>query len=167
MAALALSSAMLGAHHSGSGNRALDLDAHEREPCACHRSLAGRRSRQPGHLQSALLVIRAIKEAQQVIVVAQNARIADLGDAELIVALSAAAEKATVVTRGSIRSSGDVRDRLRYIEGFARDIRSTRGGLWHWARSRGSVDTGRRPFRETWQWAGKISRRSSERSGLG
>lgn len=47
-------------------------------------------------------VIRAAKEKRQVIVVTHNANIAVLGDAELIVALRATAEKATVVTRGSI-----------------------------------------------------------------
>ena len=47
-------------------------------------------------------VIRAAKERRQVIVVTHNANIAVLGDAELIVALKATAEKASVVTRGSI-----------------------------------------------------------------
>jgi len=47
-------------------------------------------------------VIRAAKEKRQVIVVTHNANIAVLGDAELIVALKATAEKATIVTRGSI-----------------------------------------------------------------
>lgn len=47
-------------------------------------------------------VIRAAKERRQVIVVTHNANIAVLGDAELIVALKATAERATVVTRGSI-----------------------------------------------------------------
>jgi ABC-type cobalamin/Fe3+-siderophores transport system ATPase subunit len=47
-------------------------------------------------------VIRAAKERRQVIVVTHNANIAVLGDAELIVALKATAEKATIVTRGSI-----------------------------------------------------------------
>lgn len=47
-------------------------------------------------------VIRAAKERRQVIVVTHNANIAVLGDAELIVALKATSEKATVVTRGSI-----------------------------------------------------------------
>lgn len=47
-------------------------------------------------------VIRAAKERRQVIVVTHNANIAVLGDAELIVALRATAEKATIVTRGSI-----------------------------------------------------------------
>lgn len=47
-------------------------------------------------------VIRAAKERRQVIVVTHNANIAVLGDAELIVALKATSEKATIVTRGSI-----------------------------------------------------------------
>lgn len=47
-------------------------------------------------------VIRAAKEKRQVIVVTHNANIAVLGDAELIVALKATAEKATIITRGSI-----------------------------------------------------------------
>ena len=47
-------------------------------------------------------VIRAAKEKRQVIVVTHNANIAVLGDAELIVALKATAERATIVTRGSI-----------------------------------------------------------------
>lgn len=47
-------------------------------------------------------VIRAAKERRQVIVVTHNANIAVLGDAELIVALKATSERATVVTRGSI-----------------------------------------------------------------
>jgi ABC-type cobalamin/Fe3+-siderophores transport system ATPase subunit/predicted metal-dependent phosphoesterase TrpH len=47
-------------------------------------------------------VIRAAKERRQVIVVTHNANIAVLGDAELIIALRATAEKATIVTRGSI-----------------------------------------------------------------
>ncbi|MDQ7994975.1 MAG: TrlF family AAA-like ATPase [Luteibacter sp.] len=47
-------------------------------------------------------VIRSAKERRQVILVTHNANIAVLGDAELIVALKATAEKATVVTRGSI-----------------------------------------------------------------
>lgn len=47
-------------------------------------------------------VIRAAKERRQVIVVTHNANIAVLGDAELVVALKATAEKATIVTRGSI-----------------------------------------------------------------
>ena len=46
--------------------------------------------------------IRAAKERRQVIVVTHNANIAVLGDAELIVALKATADKATIVTRGSI-----------------------------------------------------------------
>jgi ABC-type cobalamin/Fe3+-siderophores transport system ATPase subunit len=46
--------------------------------------------------------IRAAKEHRQVIVVTHNANIAVLGDAELIVALKATADKATIVTRGSI-----------------------------------------------------------------
>ena len=47
-------------------------------------------------------VIRAAKERRQVIVVTHNANIAVLGDAELIVALKATANRATIVTRGSI-----------------------------------------------------------------
>lgn len=47
-------------------------------------------------------VIRAAKEWRQVIVVTHNANIAVLGDAELIVALKATADQATIVTRGSI-----------------------------------------------------------------
>lgn len=47
-------------------------------------------------------VIRAAKERRQVIVVTHNANIAVLGDAELIVALKATADQASVVTRGSI-----------------------------------------------------------------
>jgi hypothetical protein len=47
-------------------------------------------------------VIRAAKERRQVIVVTHNANIAVLGDAELIVALKATADQATIVTRGSI-----------------------------------------------------------------
>jgi ABC-type cobalamin/Fe3+-siderophores transport system ATPase subunit len=46
--------------------------------------------------------IRAAKERRQVIVVTHNANIAVLGDAELILVLKATAEKATIVTRGSI-----------------------------------------------------------------
>ena len=52
--------------------------------------------------KSLVPVIRAAKEKRQVIVVTHNANIAVLGDAELIVALKATAEKGTVVTRGSI-----------------------------------------------------------------
>lgn len=47
-------------------------------------------------------VIRAAKERRQVIVVTHNANIAVLGDAELIVALKATSDQATVVARGSI-----------------------------------------------------------------
>jgi len=47
-------------------------------------------------------VIRAAKERRQVIVVTHNANIAVLGDAELIVALNAPHDRATIVTRGSI-----------------------------------------------------------------
>lgn len=47
-------------------------------------------------------VIRAAKERRQVIVVTHNANIAVLGDAELIVALKATNEKASIITRGSI-----------------------------------------------------------------
>lgn len=47
-------------------------------------------------------VIRAAKERRQVIVVTHNANIAVLGDAELIIALKATADKASIVTRGSI-----------------------------------------------------------------
>jgi ABC-type cobalamin/Fe3+-siderophores transport system ATPase subunit len=47
-------------------------------------------------------IIRFAKERRQVIVVTHNANIAVLGDAELIVALKATAEKASVITRGSI-----------------------------------------------------------------
>ncbi len=47
-------------------------------------------------------VIRAAKERRQVIVVTHNANIAVLGDAELIVALKATNDRATIVTRGSI-----------------------------------------------------------------
>lgn len=47
-------------------------------------------------------VIRAAKERRQVIVVTHNANIAVLGDAELILALRATADQATIVTRGSI-----------------------------------------------------------------
>lgn len=47
-------------------------------------------------------VIRAAKERRQVIVVTHNANIAVLGDAELIVALKATNDQATIVTRGSI-----------------------------------------------------------------
>jgi ABC-type cobalamin/Fe3+-siderophores transport system ATPase subunit len=47
-------------------------------------------------------VIRAAKERRQVIVVTHNANIAVLGDAELIIALKATSDKASIVTRGSI-----------------------------------------------------------------
>ncbi|WP_010188118.1 TrlF family AAA-like ATPase [Sphingomonas sp. PAMC 26605] len=47
-------------------------------------------------------VIRAAKERRQVIVVTHNANIAVLGDAELILALKATNDKASVVSRGSI-----------------------------------------------------------------
>ncbi len=47
-------------------------------------------------------VIRAAKERRQVIVVTHNANIAVLGDAELIIALKANNERATITTRGSI-----------------------------------------------------------------
>ncbi|TPK05683.1 histidinol-phosphatase [Mesorhizobium sp. B2-5-9] len=47
-------------------------------------------------------VIRAAKERRQVIVVTHNANIAVLGDSELIVALKATNEKASIITRGSI-----------------------------------------------------------------
>lgn len=47
-------------------------------------------------------VIRAAKERRQVIVVTHNANIAVLGDAELVVALKATAEKASIVERGSL-----------------------------------------------------------------
>ena len=47
-------------------------------------------------------VIRAAKERRQVIVVTHNANIAVLGDAELVIALKATNEKASIVARGSI-----------------------------------------------------------------
>jgi hypothetical protein len=47
-------------------------------------------------------VIRAAKERRQVIVVTHNAKIAVLGDAELIVALKATNDRGTITTRGSI-----------------------------------------------------------------
>lgn len=47
-------------------------------------------------------VIREAKERRQVIVVTHNANIAVLGDAELILALKATADRGTIVTRGSI-----------------------------------------------------------------
>ncbi|TPN43346.1 AAA family ATPase [Mesorhizobium sp. B1-1-7] len=50
-------------------------------------------------------VIRAAKERRQVIVVTHNANIAVLGDSELIVALKATNEKASIITRGSIDHS--------------------------------------------------------------
>ena len=62
-------------------------------------------------------VIRAAKEKRQVIVVTHNANIAVLGDAELIVALKATAEKATIVTRGSIDHPGTCEAACSILEG--------------------------------------------------
>jgi ABC-type cobalamin/Fe3+-siderophores transport system ATPase subunit len=62
-------------------------------------------------------VIRAAKERRQVIVVTHNANIAVLGDAELIVALKATADKATIVTRGSIDHSDTCAAACNILEG--------------------------------------------------
>jgi ABC-type cobalamin/Fe3+-siderophores transport system ATPase subunit len=62
-------------------------------------------------------VIRAAKEKRQVIIVTHNANIAVLGDAELIVALKATAEKATIVTRGSIDHAETCEAACKILEG--------------------------------------------------
>nr|WP_293704492.1 PHP domain-containing protein [Sphingopyxis sp. UBA6723] len=62
-------------------------------------------------------VIRAAKERRQVIVVTHNANIAVLGDAELIVALKATADKAQIVTRGSIDHSKTCEAACNILEG--------------------------------------------------
>ena len=62
-------------------------------------------------------VIRSVKEKRQVIVVTHNANIAVLGDAELIVALKATAEKSTVITRGSIDHSETCETACDILEG--------------------------------------------------
>lgn len=62
-------------------------------------------------------VIRAAKERRQVIVVTHNANIAVLGDAELIVALKATADKAQIVTRGSIDHPGTCEAACNILEG--------------------------------------------------
>lgn len=62
-------------------------------------------------------VIRAAKERRQVIVVTHNANIAILGDAELIVALKATADKAQIVTRGSIDHSKTCEAACNILEG--------------------------------------------------
>lgn len=62
-------------------------------------------------------VIRAAKEQRQVIVVTHNANIAILGDAELIVALKATSEKASIVTRGSIDHAETCRMACDILEG--------------------------------------------------
>jgi len=62
-------------------------------------------------------VIRAAKERRQVIVVTHNANIAVLGDAELIVALKATADKAQIVTRGSIDHSETCEAACNILEG--------------------------------------------------
>ncbi len=62
-------------------------------------------------------VIRAAKERRQVIVVTHNANIAVLGDAELIIALKATNERATVVTRGSIDHAATCEAACAILEG--------------------------------------------------
>lgn len=62
-------------------------------------------------------VIRAAKERRQVIVVTHNANIAVLGDAELIIALKATADKASIVTRGSIDHTGTCAAACSILEG--------------------------------------------------
>jgi ABC-type Mn2+/Zn2+ transport system ATPase subunit len=76
-------------------------------------------------------VIRAAKEKRQVIVVTHNANIAVLGDAELIVALKATAEKATIVTRGSIDHAETCEAACNVLEGSreAFDRRATVYGI--------------------------------------
>lgn len=76
-------------------------------------------------------VIRAAKEKRQVIVVTHNANIAVLGDAELIVALKATSEKASIVTRGSIDHAETCKVACNILEGSreAFDRRATIYGI--------------------------------------
>ena len=62
-------------------------------------------------------VIRAAKEKRQVIVVTHNANIAVLGDAELIVALKATNDRATIVARGSIDHTATCKMACAILEG--------------------------------------------------
>jgi hypothetical protein len=67
--------------------------------------------------------IREAKERRQVIVITHNANIAVLGDAELIVALKATNERASVMARGSIDLPGARDMACAILEGSAEAFR--------------------------------------------
>lgn len=79
-------------------------------------------------------VIRAAKERRQVIVVTHNANIAVLGDAELIVALKATADKGSIVTRGSIDHPETCETACDILEG-SREAFDRRAAVYGIARS--------------------------------